>query len=268
MPSSLIVPLVTAGVSAGAQSLFSKGQGSATSPLTNFSPPGVNAGGLTSNFSNGSIGLTASPERSAAVGNLASTFGNQADSIAALRGTVMPGFSNARTAALQEIENARQSSIGNLRENLQRRRVLGSSFAQDAASRAEAEFAQQKAQTEAQSYLAELEATDRLMQEEFAARRGVFTTQLDELNLEANLAAGLAGKATDVLGKNAQVEAMLNAQEQQGQGKFFGQLMQPVADAAGKGAGKLFSGSAGTSPFSNGAFMTGNAGSSYYAPLN
>lgn len=227
------------------------GSGSAQAPLTSFTPPGINAGGLTSSFGPNGIGITADANRMAAVGGLQNTFGQQADALAGLRSTVAPGFSDLRTAALTDIENSRSAAIGNLRENLQRRRVLGSSFAQDAVSRGEAEFAKKKAETEAISYLQELEATQQLMQQEFAARRGVFQTGLDEMNLEATLAAGLAGKATDVLGKNAQVEAYLNAQEQAAQGKFIGNLVQPVADAAGKGfgkaAGNFFSGGGGTS---------------------
>ncbi len=250
MPTSLIAPLVSGAISFGANKLLGPKSGSATAGLTNFTPPGINAGGLSSTYGPGGIGITADANRTAAVSGLSDTFGQQAGEIGGLRATVAPGFSNLRTAALNQIENARSNAIGNLRENLQRRRVLGSSFAQDAASRTEAEFAQEKAKTEAQSYLQELEATNQLIQQEFTARRGVFQTGLDEMNLEANLAAGLAGKATDVLGKNAQVEAMLKAQEQQGAGKLVGTLTQPFADAAGKGAGKFFAGGGGGGIFS------------------
>lgn len=251
MPTSLIAPLVTAGLSLGANALFgpkSSGAAAATAPLTTFQPSGISAGGLTSSTVGNNIGITADPSRTAAVGDLASTFGTQADQIGALRGTVAPGFSDLRAAGLNNLENARQSAIGNLRDNLQRRRVLGSSFAQDAASRTEAEFGQQKANFAAQSYLQELEATNQLMQQEFTARRGQFQTGLDEMNLEANLAAGLAGKATDVLSKNAQIEAQLNALQQQGQGKLIGSIVQPFASSAGTAAGKFFTndGSAGT----------------------
>lgn len=253
MPSSLIVPLVTAGISGGANALFNSRSGNASAPLENFSPSGFAAGGLTTTFSGGNYGVSAGPDRMAAVGNIANTFGTQADALGGLRTTVAPGFSDFRKAGLSDIENARLSSIGNLRENLQRRRVLGSSFAQDAASRAEAEFGQTKAKFEASSYLAELEATTNLMQQEFTARRSQFQTGLDEMNLEATLAANLTGKATDILGKNAQMEAQLNFLSQKGQGSFFSQLVQPVAAAAGKAAGGINFGGGGADPFAGAA---------------
>jgi hypothetical protein len=235
--------VASAGISYGAKKLFGD-DGNPTGGLTSFAPPGVNAGGLDANYSGGKYTVTPNGERVAAVNNLSSTFGKNADELAALRATVAPGFSGLRTAALGQVENGRTSAIGNLRDNLARRRVLGSSFANDAASRTEAEFSQQKAQVEAQSYLQELEATNNLIQSEYAARRGVYTTALDELNLEATMGANLASKATDVLGKNAQTEALLAAQAQQGAGKFLGTLTQPVADAAGKGVGNFFKPSA------------------------
>jgi hypothetical protein len=141
---------------------------------------------------------------------------------------VAPGVSDLRASRLEEIENARLSAVGNLRDNLARRRVLGSSFGADAVTRAEAEFAKEKERVAAESFLQELELTNNLMQQEFTARRGQFQTGLDELNLEAQIATALAGKATDVLGKNAQVEAMLLAQSQAGAGKFFGQELAPL----------------------------------------
>lgn len=233
MPTSLIAPLVSSAVSFGANKLLGP-KGSATAPLTSFAPPGFNAGGISATYGGGGYNVAAGADRTAAVGGLAKTFGDQAGELAGLRSTVAPGFSDFRTAALRDIEDTRKQSIGNLRENLQRRRVLGSSFGQDAASRTDAEFAKQKAETEATSYLQELEASHQLLQDEFTARRGQFQTGLDEMNLEASIAASLAGKATDALSKNAQIEAQLNARAREGSGKLFGQVMQPVADAAGR----------------------------------
>ena len=54
-------------------------------------------------------------------------------------GLATPGF-GVRSRA---VENRRTAAIGNLRENLARRRLLGSSFGEDALARAEREFAQE-----------------------------------------------------------------------------------------------------------------------------
>ncbi len=115
--------------------------------------------------------------------------------------------------------------------------MLGSSFGADAISRAESEFAGQRERVSAESTLQELEATNNLIQQQFTAQRAQFQTGLDELNLQANIAAGLAGKATDTMAANARFEAALAAQESAGAGKFFGQTFGPVADSLGKSIG-------------------------------
>lgn len=247
MPTSVLTAAGSAVVSAGASKIMGGLFGGDEEVKTGFTPSGINAGGLKSTFGpDGLVGISADANRMAAVNNIANTFGQQADQLGALRPLVAPGMSGLRSSRLGEVENARLNAIGNLRENLGRRRVLGSSFAQDANTRAEAEFAQQAERVQAETFLQELEMTQQVMQQEFTARRGQFQTGLDELNLEANLAAGLAGKATDALQKNSQVEAMLSAQSQQGAGKFFGQLAQPIGDAVGKGIkGLNFGGSSG-----------------------
>lgn len=247
MPTGILTAAATGAASAGAGKLLGGLFGGGESGGTGgFAPTGINAGGLSSYIDgSGNIGLTASPDRLAAVKGVSDTFGSQADALATLIPRVAPGISDLRRSRLGAIDNARLNAVGTLRDNLARRRVLGSSFGQDAITRAEAEFSQQAQQAEAESFLQEMEMTTNLLQQQFTARRGQFQTNLDELNLEVNLAASLAGKATDVLGKNAQVEQMLNAQSQAGAGKFFGQLAQPIGDAVGKGVKSMFSSSSG-----------------------
>lgn len=247
MPTGILTAAATGAATAGASGLMSGlfGGGGESGGTSNFAPIGVKAGGLTSDFDGKNIWVNASGERTGAVKSVADTFGKQADALASLMPRVAPGISDLRRSRLGAIENARLSAVGTLRDNLARRRVLGSSFGQDAITRAEAEFSQQTQAAEAESFLQEMEMTNNLMQQEFTARRGQFQTFLDEMNLEANMAVGLAGKATDVLGKNAQVESLLNAQSQAGAGKFFGKLEQPFGDAVGKGVSSWFSGSGG-----------------------
>lgn len=242
MPSSLIAPVVGAGVSFGLNSLFGGGKGEAQAGLGSFAPAGINAGGLSSTFRGGNLGITPSAERLGFVNDVSNTFGALGDELGLLRSKVAPGISDLRATRLAEIENARNRSIGDLRDSLQRRRVLGSSFGADAISRAEAEFGQARAKVAGESFLQELEASNQLLQAEFGARRSAIQTKLDELNLEANLAATLAGKATETLGANARMMAQLNALEAQNAGKFFGGLAQPIGKAAGSFLPGFFSG--------------------------
>lgn len=233
--SFLVGPAVGAAVNFGASKLF----GGSSKPAPPPPPTGINAGGLSSSMSGGRIGITASPERMGLVSDVADTFGNLSGELGLLRSKVAPGISELRANRLGEIENARTRAIGDLRENLQRRRVLGSSFGADAISRAESEFAGQRERVAAESTLQELEATNNIIQQEFTAKRAQFQTGLDELNLQASIATGLATKATDTLSANARFEAALASQEAAGAGKFFGQTFQPVGAAVGKAAGNF-----------------------------
>lgn len=229
-------------ITGGLSSVFGGNKKSATSGLQSFGPAGFNAGGLSASFGNNAFNVTPTADRLAAIGNVAGALGAQADEIGSLRPTLAPGISGLRAARLAEIENARAASVSNLRDNLQRRRVLGSSFGEDALTRANAEFAQQRERVAGESFLQEFEGTVNLINQEFTARRAQFQTFLDELNLEANVAASLSGKATEVLQKNAAVEAQLLALQAQNKGTFFGSLFQPVGKAAGTAVTDLFKG--------------------------
>jgi hypothetical protein len=257
--TALAVSAATTGGSMLASKFLGGGK-NPTAPLQQFAPPGINAGGLSATFGGGNYNVTSSAERKGLVGDIAATFGDNADAIAALRAQVAPGVSGLRASRLAEIEGARSSAIGNLRDNLARRRVLGSSFGADTISRAEAEFAKEKERVAAESFMQELELTNNLVQQEFTARRGAYQTGLDELNLEAQVATALAGKATDILGKNAQIEAQLLAQSQAGAGKFFGQEIAPnIKSAVTALAGMNFGGGGAPGGFGAGTFNASGA---------
>lgn len=241
MPTSLIAPLVTAGVNYGASKLFGGGSsGNYADTLRGFQPAGLNAGGLSTSLDGGNINVTPSAERLAAVGNIASAYGAQANELRALRNLVSPGVSALRDARLSALDSAREKAIGDLRTNLQSRRVLGSSFGQDTLARADAEFASRRSDAEAAAFLQEIDASSSLLDRETAAHRTAFQTGLDELNLEANLAAQLSGKATDAMASSSRTLAALQAQDDLYRGKFFGQMFEPAAKAIGGSAGRFF----------------------------
>ena len=229
--------LITGGLQFGLGKLFGGGSKTVAPPPP---PTGINAGGLSSSMSGGNINVAASPERLGFVSGVQNTFRDLGGEIGALRGMVAPGISSLRASRLAEIEDARNRAIGDLRENLQRRRIMGSSFGNDAIARAENEFAGTRERVAAESTLQELEATNNLINQQFNAQRMQFQTGLDELNLQANIAAGLAGKATDTMSQNARFMALLNSQEAAASGKFFGQAFGPAFNAVGSSVGKNF----------------------------
>lgn len=220
----------SAGVTALAGKLFG---GGGTAPISS-APADVNAGGLRSTFRNNTATVTPSSERTGLVGKIASTFPGQASLLQQLRMSVTPGMSAMRAARLAQLEADRQASTGDLRDNLARRRILGSSFAQDALTRSDLAYAQQKDAIVADSFLQELQMNQQLTNAEFTARRDEFQTQLDELNLEADMATQIASSATSQLGANARLKAQLDSQAAAGAGKFFGGIGASVGDAVSK----------------------------------
>lgn len=240
---ALAASVATAGGAALGSKLFGGGKGSSGATASD-SFANINAGGLTSSVTGAgdgrTIGLKSSALRSGLVGKIAATFPDQARLLAGLRASVAPGMSALRASRLAELENARRAATGDLRDNLARRRVLGSSFAQDSLTRSDLAFAQQKDAVEAESFLQELQLTQQLTQAEFEARRGEFHTALDELNLQADAATQLAAGATSQLGANARLKADLDAKAAAGAGQFFGQVFAPVGDAVGKAVTSFF----------------------------
>jgi hypothetical protein len=232
---ALLGGLASGAASYGLGQIFGPEQGTHVAPLQNFQPTGINAGGLRSSFSGGNLSVMPTAERLALIKNISDVLGLQAGELGGLRSKVAPGMSDLRAARLAEIENARERSIGNLRDNLARRRVLGSSFGQDALSRGEAEFANLRQKTAAETFMQELELTNNLVNQEFAARRQTFQVGLDDMNLQADVATKLTAKATETMGQNARLMAQLNVLEQQAAGKFFGDALQPVSKGIGAG---------------------------------
>lgn len=190
-------------------------------PKASDSVSNISAGGLTSSGSK-RISLTSSPERQGLVGSIAATFPEQSKFFGDLAAKVAPGVSGLRSSRLASIEGSRRAAVGNLRENLQRRRVLGSSFAQDALVRAETEFAREKERVAAESFMTELELTNQLVSQQFEARRGEFQTFLNEFNLQTEVATQLSSNATAQLGANARMKAELDASAAAGFGQFLG----------------------------------------------
>lgn len=245
--------VASAAISYGAKKLSEKdssGSNSGSASLQNFKPTSFNAGGISTSFSGDTLNVTPSAERLGMVGGLQDTFSQLANELSGQRARVVPGMSELRAQRLGEIENARTAAIGNLRENLARRRVLGSSFGQDALTRAESEFGKQRDRVATESFLQEFDLTNQLIGQQFAAQRNKFQVGLDELNLEADVATKLSSGATNAMASNAQFLSALNAKEAAAKGQFVGNLIQPVASAGGKAIagtdwGSLFSGFSG-----------------------
>lgn len=159
--------------------------------------------------------LTRSPELQNTINSLGNTFGQQAMDYAALRPLVEPGFGRLTEEGVRAIRDARRSTLGDLRQNLAKRRVLGSSFAQDDINRTTAEFQKREDQFRAQTFLQEIAAMSDLIGKQYASQAQQFLTNLNQYNLESGMATQMATGVTSVLGGNAQLAQSLAQASQQ-----------------------------------------------------
>lgn len=202
--------------------------GGGDAPQINYTPPGFSAGGLNTSFNNNKFTFTPTSARTNAVSGLSDASSNEADILSGLRSSVTPGYNDLLKARLDQVNNSATKAIGDLRQNLASRRVLGSSFAQDTLARANNEFSNQRDQVVADNFLKSLSANQQLTQQEFDVRKQQFQSALDELNLEANIASNLTSGASSQLAQNARSQAELDARAQQGAGSFLGNIVGSV----------------------------------------
>lgn len=163
-----------------------------------------------------------------------------------LQGELRPGFGLFTDAAVQAVNNARQRTIGNLRADLARRRVLGSSFGQNTLAQAEAEFGQKEAEVRAQSLLAEIQATQNVIKTQFDAIQTQVTNELAELGLSGNFASALARGMQAAQSVFLQAKANEVMARRAGSAKFWGDIGGDIF-----GSGSLFSGGSGLSAGNN-----------------
>lgn len=244
-----------------------------SSPQINFKPQGFNAPGGSLSFTPSGVSIfNQSPQQAANISGIQQTFGQQASDIAGLRPLVAPGFSAFRQAGLADLTTQQQSNISNLRDNLAQRRVLGSSFAGDAISRANAEFSAKRDQFIAQSYLQEVDASNKLIQEQYQAAAQSFKVGIDQFNFESGLSAQLTAQAMASSAAVATAQAKLDADAASGLGKALGSILTaPGSSVIGQGISGIGSalGSIGTSIGSalGGSAAAGEAGSAIAGAL-
>lgn len=264
--------------------------------------PNINAGGVRSNTVNGLTTITTNQARQGLISNLQDVYSRQASGIRdiyapryeALFGRaidatnnrlsqVEPGVGRLTEARLAEIENARQRGQSNLRGELGRRRLLGSSFASDALTRSDLEYAQAAEESAAQGFLQELDLSNRLetqrLQQETAAANtalqnftsalsaeaNVSNVQLEEYDKLISIATQLSQLANQTAQFNAQQRQSANMAAQQAGASTFGTLLGfaaggPVGGAIGGGSAPILNASAplsGQSIGSSGQFIVG-----------
>lgn len=220
--------------------------GKASKPLRRFKPTEFETAGakfraLPSERGSARVALERTPLISRQLGQIQSGALRAGEELGQLREQVAPGFGRLTEAGSAAIQNQRRRAISNLRENLGRRRVLGSSFGEDALARAEAEFGQQEAQFRAQSALQEIEASRVLAQQQFETSIQGAQTIINQSNFETGLASQLSNNISSTMAGLAQAEAGIRADKQ----AAIGALGTAAITGIGKALGAPLAGAAG-----------------------
>lgn len=212
-------------------SFLSKIFGTNVSTPQPVTPAGFKGGGLNGGFQGNDYVVGADANRTGAVNNVANTYSSLGDETGALRSTVAPGFNDLLKSRLTDLNNNASAAVGNLAQNLQSRRILGSSFGQDTLSRLQNTQQQARDSVIADNFQKSLAMNNQLLTQQYDAYTKQFMTGLNELNLEAGMASTLSSKASDILAANAKLteqanefNAKANLNTATGVGQFFGQL--------------------------------------------
>ena len=242
------------------------------------------AGGLSLRYQPGygTVKVTSNDARTNLVNNQSASFLNQAsgirsgiqpvnaaytsniNDITAQLGRVAPGFGDLTKARVNTIQNAGRASASDLRSNLAKRRVLGSSFADDAMTRNQMDFAQQEEAARAQSFLEEMDlqnqlSTQRLNQQvaqiqttqamaidAFTADRAADQVKMEELDKQLSVVTGMLQSAQQIAQSNAQNEAQARQQEAQSKGGLMSSIGDKLGGFLSDKIGSYFGGSGGS----------------------
>lgn len=227
--------IILGAAAAGSVAKGASEQRKAGRALDDFAPAGFESPGLSGSFNRdtNSFNLRRTAEGEEALANLRGGFEGLAGELRGLRGDVKPGFGRLTQARIDAIRGAGQRSVGNLREELGKRRVLGSTFASREIGSEEARFGQLEEEARAEAFLQELDLTQQLISEEFRASIQGAAVVLDQLNFESSLAADLAQSSSQQNQATAVARAELHSAAAAGYFELAGTLGTLAAGGGG-----------------------------------
>jgi hypothetical protein len=199
--------------------------------IRKFQPVGFSTpGGLSADFvpsgtgGGGSFNLTRGEETNQAISALVGSGVEARRGFSRLRGQVRPGFGRLTQSRVEAIRGAGERTVGNLREELSRRRVAGSSFAQREIASTEAEFGRLEEQSRAEALIQEIGLTGQLIGQEFQSALQTILPILKQLNIESSIAAGLATNASAQINANLVAQGEAQAAQQAAGEDFLGTI--------------------------------------------
>lgn len=204
------------------------------------------------------------------LGNLAQGVGTANDAITQNINSLTPGFGAITQARVNAIANAASKATSDLQGNLASRRVLGSSFGQNAVSQVTQQAGVDTANAQAQSYLEELQQQTSLINQRLNNVTALANQELSQANFNTTAGINLVNGTQQTFQDNAAVIGQLAAANASGTGAFLqqsglsGQISNGVQSlgslvgGAGGGGGGASGGAASTAQLNT--MFTGAAG--------
>lgn len=199
--------------------------------VTGLSTPGFGIS-TTGPASASQVSLTRTPGVQSLVSGLGAGRTAAETGLTGLLERTAPGVSALRASRLQGVESARSRAISNLRENLARRGVAGSSFGGDVLTRADLEFQQEADRVRAETGLQEIGLQSELINQRLNTQLQTIQAELDQFNREAALAGNIGAQEIQAATANAALAAetaQFNAQLEAQQAAGIGQALGTVA---------------------------------------
>jgi len=167
---------------------------------------------------------------------------------------VRPGFGELTKSRVGAIQDAARKATGDVRANLSRRRLGGSSFASDAVGRVASEFGKQEAQVRAESLLEEMALTTELITEKYNLAAGIIEAEINQSQFEATAATNFASGVSSAIANNAANLATIQRANIAGLGGTFGPAIKDVFDKIFGSTASTFGSTASTFGKSTSAF--------------
>ena len=183
------------------------GGGGGIGGAPSISVPQISGGTPAFNIAGGALSKT----NTVVQNEFARRFPEQLAALDELRAQVAPNVSLARQAALGQVRDQARQAQGNLRQQISRRGLAGSSFAQSSEGQLSAEYAKQAAQVEVQAAQQELDLTTKFIDMQRGLMAEALARDLTELQVGADLAIAGGRLAADI----ANIQATLAAAELQ-----------------------------------------------------
>lgn len=183
----------------------------------NFSSPSVKAQELPSQAQ---FAINGQPGPQNILDQLTGATSDTNSQLDALKAQLVPGFGALTQQQVLAIQNAARKATGDLQSNLASRRILGSSFGQNAVAQVTQQAGIDEANARATSYLQELGATQQIINQQFNNASALAQSELSQANFETTTGVNILNGTQQVFADNSQVIGQLAAANAAGTGAF------------------------------------------------